>query len=160
VFSFDLPLQYASRSSQVKALQESKKTINDDDSLRDVCVAVIDNDISILNATQKLLQSYGAVVLTAQSSGQSWQEVQASGLEPDIFLVDHGLGKESGTDLIQAIHEKYGAHKPCILITGDSSAEHVEKFNLAKLPVMFKPLTDQMLIQAIHEKLGLDRKAL
>ncbi len=159
VFAFDLPLQYAVQSSQNETSDDLKEPSHDTDSLHHLCIAVIDNDTSILNATQKLLQSYGATVLTAQSAAQSWLEVQASNREPDIFLVDHGLGAEFGTDLIQAIQEKYGADKPCILITGDSSAEHVEKFNQAKLLVLYKPLTDQTLLQAIHDKLGRDKKS-
>lgn len=57
------------------------------------------------------------------------------------------------TPLIQAIQKKYGTDKPCILITGDSSSEHVEKFNRAKLLVLYKPLTDHTLLEAIHDKL-------
>lgn len=159
VFAFDLPLQYAVQSSRDETLDDLKEPSHDTGSLHHVCVAVIDNDTSILNATQKLLQSYGANVLTAQSAAQIWLAVQASHTVPDIFLVDHGLDEEFGTDLIQTIHEKYGADKPCILITGDSSAEHVEKFNQAKLLVLYKPLTDQTLLQAIHDKLGRDKKS-
>jgi hypothetical protein len=32
----------------------------------------------------------------------------------------------------------------------------VEKFNQAKLLVLYKPLTDQTLLEAIHDKLGRD----
>lgn len=159
VFAFDLPLQYDLHPSQDETSDKLQKPSYGAFSLQHACIAVIDNDTSILNATQKLLQSCGAKVLTAQSAAQTWLEVQASSQEPDIFLVDHGLGEDFGTDLIQAIQKKYGADKTCILITGDSSAEHVEKFNQAQLLVLYKPLSDQTLLQAIHDKLGRDKKS-
>jgi hypothetical protein len=52
------------------------------------------------------------------------------------------------------IHDKYGSSKPCILITGDTSAEQVAKFNQEKLQVLYKPLTDAVLVQAILEALN------
>lgn len=150
VFAFDLAMQFQKKSTKKSNILDTR--IKPDFNrlrLQDVSIAVIDDEPNILLATKQLLKIYGANVLTAENSIQTWQAIQHFGKAPDIFLVDHGLGSESGSSLIQTIHEIYGANKPCILITGDTSAEQVAKFSQEKQQVLYKPITDGMLIQAI-----------
>lgn len=70
--------------------------------------------------------------------------------------IDHRLAKESGLLLIQEIQQKYGPGKRCILITGDTAADQLEKFHQAQLRVFYKPLTDFALIEAICTELSLE----
>ncbi len=88
------------------------------------------------------------------NSAQTWQLIRELGKVPDIFLVDHQLVKETGLTLIQAIREKFGPSKPCILVTGDTSADQVANFHQAGVAVLYKPLTDATLIEAISKELG------
>jgi DNA-binding NtrC family response regulator len=150
-------MQYQKQMKQIPDFDAKNDPMHPSQSLKNTYIAVIDDDAHILNATEKLLHSYGASVLTAKTPTQCWIEIENSLRVPDLFLVDHGLGQESGVDLIDLIHQQYGSKKTCILITGDTSAEHVEKFNQNKFFVLYKPMTDQALVEAIHQRLGLDK---
>ena len=153
VFSFELPMQHIS-TVDTEQLQSNEARIAMTACLGHACIAVIDDDPKILDATSQLLESYGAIVFTSEDSTQTWQVIREVGKVPDIFLVDHRLAKESGLTLIQAIHEKFGPSKPCILITGDTSADQVANFHKVGARVLYKPLTDDALIEAIIQELG------
>lgn len=152
-FSFELPMQFTPvASTQFQQPNEASGAIAR--CLGQACIAVIDDDPNILDATSQLLESYGAIVFTTEDSTQTWQVIHDLGKVPDIFLVDHRLAKESGLTLIKTIHEKFGPSKPCILITGDTSADQVASFHQAGVRVLYKPLTDEALIEAIGQSLG------
>jgi signal transduction histidine kinase/CheY-like chemotaxis protein len=152
-FSFELPMQHTS-ILDTEQLQSNDANTAMTACLGHACIAVIDDDPHILDATSKLLESYGAIVFTSEDSAQTWQLIRELGKVPDIFLVDHQLVKESGLTLIQAIREKFGPSKPCILVTGDTSADQVANFHQAGVTVLYKPLTDATLIEAISKELG------
>lgn len=151
-FSFELPVQFAPVVSIERQLpNEASRAIAR--CLGQACIAVIDDDPNILDATSQLLESYGAIVFTAEDSTQTWQIIRELEKIPDIFLVDHRLAKESGLDVIKAIKEKFGPNIPCILITGDTSADQVTNFHQAGVRALYKPLTDTTLVEAICEEL-------
>lgn len=153
IFSFDLPMQYSAVNASALPVRSAENSQATTACLQQTCIAVIDDDPHILDATQQLLASYGAKVLIAESAQQAWEAVHRLDKAPDIFLVDHRLTRESGLRLIQTIHEKYGPTKPCILITGDTSADQVAKFHQAGIRVLYKPITDGALIEAICAEL-------
>ena len=153
VFAFDLPMQFSSSEQNKPSIKSKENDAVMTSGLNGACIAVIDDDSQILRATSQLLESYGAMVLTAHDSQGILNAINKGGKKPDIFLVDHRLEKESGLELIQRIQRKYSPTKPCILITGDTSADQVEKFHQAKLRVLYKPLTDFALIEMICTEL-------
>jgi signal transduction histidine kinase/CheY-like chemotaxis protein len=159
VFAFDLPMHHNTHAIEKSTWRDFNHSPLYGHGLHDKFFVIVDDDPLILDATDKLLTSYGARVLTAESSAQAWETLADALFKPDVFLVDHRLNNESGLDLIHTIQQRYGKSEPCILITGDTSAEHVEAFNQSHLRVLYKPLTDQSLIEAIYDVLGLARDA-
>lgn len=153
IFSFNLPIQQGNQASATQAHASTATQLALTDCLQRACVAVIDDDLHILDATSQLLKSYGTEVMTATSSQTTWQAIYSAGKLPDVFLVDHRLGKESGLLLIQEINHKYDSAVPCILITGDTSADQVSQFHESGLRVLYKPLIDDLLIGAICAEL-------
>lgn len=154
-FSFQLAMQYTSVVNTERQQDESITTLTA--CLTQACIAVIDDEPNILHATSQLFESYGAIVLSAASTHQTWQAIQELGKVPDIFLIDHRLRNESGLTLIKAIREKYGPSKPCILVTGDTSADQVADFDKAGVTVIYKPLTDATLINIVCMELSHDK---
>lgn len=151
-FSFQLAMQYTpvvSKEQKPANLPSAPIT----GCLTQACIAVIDDDPRILDATTHLFESYGAIVFAAEDATQTWQVIQELGKVPDIFLVDHRLAKESGLSLIEAVRKKYGPSKPCILVTGDTSADQVADFHQAGIPVLYKPLTDSVLVNLVCKEL-------
>jgi hypothetical protein len=154
IFSFNLPIQQGTEVSGAQAHSSREAQLALTDCLQRACVAVIDDDLHILDATSQLLKSYGTEVLTATSSQTTWQAIYSAVKFPDVFLVDHRLGKESGLLLIQEIKNKYGSAVPCILITGDTSSDQVSQFHESGLRVLYKPLIDDLLIGTICAELS------
>lgn len=152
-FSFQLAMQYTP-VAYIKQRHAKQASMANTACLTQACIAVIDDDPRILEATSHLFESYGAIVFAAEDATQTWQVIHELGKIPDIFLVDHRLAKESGLSLIAAIRKKYGPSKPCILVTGDTSADQVAEFHQAGVTVLYKPLTDSALVNLVCKELG------
>ena len=153
VFAFALPLNYKNDYLLEKSNKASINRASFSDIFRDKFIAIVDDDPFILDSTEKLLKSYGSALLTAKSQEQLFEKLHGETEIPNIFLIDHRLKSESGITLIQAIREKYGNAMPCILITGNTSADELKIFELLRLPVLYKPVSDKSLLEAIQVEL-------
>jgi CheY-like chemotaxis protein len=102
-------------------------------------VLVVDNDRSILDAMQTLLEQWGIRVFKAHGSGEALRLVET---EPvDVVLADYHLGEAgSGLEMIQRIAELRGAACAAALITADHGAELARTARRAGVPLLHKPL--------------------
>jgi CheY-like chemotaxis protein len=110
----------------------------DPEGLRGFRVLVVDNDLSILDAMQALLEHWGMRVFKALGSGDA---LAAIGSEPvDAVLADYHLGDGgNGLELIARIAEIRGS--ACMaLITADHSAELIRAARKAGVPLLHKPV--------------------
>jgi CheY-like chemotaxis protein len=89
------------------------------------CV-IVDDNRDFLDAAVRLLEHQGiSVVAVATSSVEGLQRVQE--LRPDVTLVDIDLGKESGFDVVQKLHQnESGARVPTILISTHAEDDFAE----------------------------------
>jgi len=158
VFAFALPAKYEnayiSNFEVTKSISESYPS----DAFKDVFIGIVEDDPFILDSTEKLLKRYGARLLTANSQQQVFEELENTAEVPDIFLIDHLIKNDSGITLIQTIHQMYGGGLPCILITGNTSADELKKFGLLRIPVLYKPVSEKDLLEAIQTSLGTTKK--
>jgi PAS domain S-box-containing protein len=107
--------------------------------LREFKVLVVDNDLSILDAMQALLEQWGVRVFKASRSSDA---LQLLGIEViDAVLADYHLGDGSnGLELIQRITEFRGRGFAAALITADHGAELTRAARRAGIPLLHKPL--------------------
>ena len=107
--------------------------------LREFKVLVVDNDLTILDAMQALLEQWGIRVLKAHGSGAA---LRLLGSEPvDAVLADYHLGDGSdGLELIKRVTEARGAGCAVALITADHGAELTRAARRAGVPLLHKPL--------------------
>jgi CheY-like chemotaxis protein len=97
-----------------------------------------------------MLESLGLKVYTAISGAEAIAHLGKSGERPDLLISDYRLGAEDGISVIQRLREEFNEEVHAILITGDTSAEHVAIFKQSGLTVLHKPISGQALIAAIQ----------
>jgi PAS domain S-box-containing protein len=107
--------------------------------LREFKVLVVDNDRSILDAMQALLEQWGIRVFKALGSSDALGLI---GTEPiGAVLADYHLGEGcNGLELIQRITEIRGPACLAALITADHGAELTRAARKAGVPLLHKPL--------------------
>ena len=107
--------------------------------LRELKVLVVDNDLSILDAMQALLEQWGVRVFKAHASSEALRLIGSEAI--DAVLADYHLGDGSnGLALIQSIAEVRGSGFSAALITADHGAEVTRAARRAGVPLLHKPL--------------------
>jgi PAS domain S-box-containing protein len=111
----------------------------DPSGLREFKVLVVDNDRTILDAMQALLEQWGIRVLKARGSVEALRLIDSQLI--DAVLADYHLGDDSdGLGLIRRITELRGPGCAVALITADHSAELTRAARRAGVPLLHKPL--------------------
>src|SRR5579859_2365986 len=85
---------------------------------------LVDDNAAFLDAVVVLLQREGVTVAgVALSTAQAIRQVRA--LQPDVVLIDIGLGDESGFDLARLLaHDGHGPE--LIMISARAETDHAE----------------------------------
>lgn len=103
-------------------------------------VVVIDNDSSVLDAMQSLLEHWACNVALLRGL-EDLDRFMASGVHPDILLVDYHL--DDGASGITAVERLRGAADrklPAIIITADHSAATADQASSADCQILTKPV--------------------
>lgn len=100
---------------------------------------VVDNDRTILDGMQLLLEQWGIRVSRAHSSREALRVLETETI--DALLADHHLGDDSnGLDLIRHVRERRGAHYPAALVTADHDTKLTRAARRVGVSVLHKPL--------------------
>lgn len=136
VFSLDLPLLEGCPADTDAPGADSGGVLNG-------CAAVVDDDPAIRNALAHLLLQWGMEVRQLHSLRQVADELPAA---PDVVLADYQLlNGETGLMVVRAVHARWGAHIPIVLITGDTRIETIRTLRQTGFPVLNKPVrADQL----------------
>jgi signal transduction histidine kinase/ActR/RegA family two-component response regulator len=143
VFSIDLPtvpagdaLPMPLETSSTQAFTQAEKLL----------VVVIDDERLILNATKTLIEHWGFSVIAATSGEDALQLLSNLLRIPDAIICDNRLRNNVlGTDVIAMLRNEFNQDIPGLLITGDTSLERLKAIELSGMPVLFKPLQDNIL---------------
>ena len=113
-------------------------------------VVVIDDDRTILQAMDGLLQRWGYRVVTAVSDAEALYLLSDLGRRPDLIICDYRLAE--GKFGFQAIERLRRAFEiPAMLITGDSAPLEAQQGGANRYRVLFKPLNPNLLKDAMDE---------
>ncbi len=103
-------------------------------------VIVIDNDQSVLEAMQTLLERWDCKVLPARSIAGVTSAGTAA-FEPDIILADYHLDDgANGIDAVRAIRSRAGIPVPAIIITADRTASIADAARAVGCEILLKPV--------------------
>jgi PAS domain S-box-containing protein len=107
--------------------------------LHDFNVLIVDNDQSILDAMQALLQQWGIHVVRAHRSEEALRLMGTEAI--DAVLADYHLGDGSnGLELIRRMGAEHGPGCAVALLTADHGAELAREARKAGVPLLHKPL--------------------
>lgn len=103
-------------------------------------VAVIDNDPSVLEAMQTLLERWDCRVLPARGIA-GLTSADAAAFLPDIILADYHLDHgANGVDAIRAMRSRAGAAIPAIVITADRAVAIADAARAIGCELLLKPV--------------------
>jgi len=134
----------------------------DDGSLRNVRVLVIDDERTILEGLQVVLSNWGAEVMAAQSRGEALALAAAWDRPPDVVLSDLLLqGGDNGLDVLAALERHPNGIGPAtarLLVTGETKPDRLREVANAGVTVLYKPVSPKVLRQAIMAQLATVRE--
>jgi Na+/proline symporter/signal transduction histidine kinase len=110
-------------------------------SLEQAVVLCVDNEATVLDGMQALLESWSCRVLLARGLREAAALAVAEPLKPELLIVDYHLDQSGdGADCVEALRRAYGAVLPAVIVTADRS-EAVRARALARgLMVLHKPV--------------------
>ena len=107
-------------------------------------VLCIDNERAILDGMETLLGGWGCRTLKAADLAEALAAIEASGLEPDGFLVDYHLDGGNGVATIAELRRRLGRQNghdvPAIVITADRSLHVREEARAEGAHLLNKPI--------------------
>jgi two-component system CheB/CheR fusion protein len=110
---------------------------------RNKVIAILDDDLSVLRATERAFESLGVEVY-ADNDPLRWLNVVTDiRRAPDLILLDFQLGTQQCNLHLDIVRRKWTGQKvPVIVVTGH--ADHLGPIDISRLaPVLRKPLSDQ-----------------
>lgn len=104
-------------------------------------ILVIDDEKSVREGTQELLQTWGYEALIAGDKDEALAQLNKHGRAPDGIIADYRLpNKQTGIETINAIYAKYQRVIPALIVTGDIAVELLKKINDNGFQVLHKPV--------------------
>lgn len=111
-------------------------------------VLLVDDDPAILDAATMLLESANITVHSA-GTGERAMLLADEYTDTDIVISDYRLPDGNGIEIILRLRERFDRQLPAILMTGDTSAEEIERCALANCTVFRKPIDINQLVSLV-----------
>ncbi|MBL4775555.1 MAG: hybrid sensor histidine kinase/response regulator [Mariprofundus sp.] len=117
-----------------------------DVSLSDKTLVVIDDDKIVRESLQTLLIAWGCQGVFSFSSGDEAlasmrEEALNSRAIPDAIIADYRLADNcTGVEAIHALHALYHVDIPALIITGDTAPDRMKEAGKSGFPVLHKPV--------------------
>ncbi len=114
-------------------------------------ILVVDDEPNVLLTYRLILQQQGYAVSAALSSEEARKALREDGI--DLLLCDLSLEKqENGFDVIEFARQK-NPDIPTVLLTGYATPEATDRAEELGIPMLFKPIDIQELLQTISQML-------
>ena len=145
-FSIFLP-----RSGEVRRVAAPSAASAKDTDLRGRRVLVLDDEVSVLDAMRRLLDSWGCEVIIAATPEEAEERVSKS-RPPDLVIVDYRLRHHaSGIETIGRLRQQIGRPVPALVITGDTAPDRLREAEESGYPLLHKPVMPARLRSAMRQ---------
>ncbi len=115
-------------------------------------VLVIDDEEPVRIAMHALLSAHGCQVLLAGSTREGL--LKSMGQQPDLLLTDFRLrGGEDGISAVRSLRSAFPG-LPALIVSGDTAPERLREAHEAGLTLLHKPVTEELLINAMQAALA------
>ena len=136
------------------ALSAALAGIEEEESLANVRILVIDDERTILEGLAVVLANWGAEVLPAQTRAEALALADGWAQPPDVVISDLLLqGGDNGLDVIAALERHphgIGPGTARLLVTGETKPDRLREGANAGITVLYKPVSPRVLRQAIQ----------
>lgn len=115
-------------------------------------ILVIDDELSVRNAVEGLLDSWGCLSLTASNGDEAERVIREVDTKPDAIIADLRLrDNETGVDVIHRINKLFQSPSPVIIMTGDIDPNSLRALQTTQYPILHKPCDPQVLLDYMAE---------
>lgn len=122
-------------------------------------VLVIDDEYDVLDSMRCMLDNWGCITTTAESTEDALNKITQDVHKPDIIITDYRLREgKTGAQAIAAVRQKVGENIPAMLITGDTSTERLQNANASGLYLLHKPVSPAKLRSVMNQLVSMSRK--
>ena len=120
-------------------------------------VALLEDDPLVREAMASLLERHGMEIASGADSQELCGVLRRTGHRPDLIIADYQLrGGESGVEAVRLVRRIHGEAVPVILMTGQTSAEHLAEAEASGFPLLRKPVQGGKLLALIRATLSLE----
>ncbi len=145
VFCLEVPL-----GSTQKVAPSEAPSLGIVASLQGKLAALVDDEAPILDAMETLFKSWGVGIVTGRNAGEVLEQFNKLGKRPDFLITDYSLPDSSnGIEVARQFRELFGNNLPVLVLTGDTSADTLQRITLAGLRVIHKPVRPARLRAAL-----------
>lgn len=119
------------------------------------CVLVVDDEESVRLSTAAALRARGMTVESAEDASQARAMASCLGASLHAVIADYRLRDHaSGVTLVAELRAELGRALPALLITGETAPERIRQAQESGLHVLYKPVSDDDLAQALCQELA------
>jgi signal transduction histidine kinase/CheY-like chemotaxis protein len=123
-------------------------------------VLLIDDEEDIREAMTELMRAYGFDVVAVAGEAEAVEVLMQSDADAHpvaLLMCDYRLAEGAeGLQVGQRLRERFRLDAPMLLITGETAPDRLQRVRACGVPVLFKPVSAGMLMQAIGELVDLD----
>jgi signal transduction histidine kinase/CheY-like chemotaxis protein len=113
-------------------------------------IAVFEDDHTIFDAYKQALTQNGFSVLSLSENSQDLMNQLANINQIDCILSDYRLETTTGDLIIQQLRDSFSVDIPAIIITADTSPQHIQLFKELNIEVLYKPIGYSEIVEAIR----------
>jgi PAS domain S-box-containing protein len=119
-------------------------------------VLIVDDELSVAEATSLLLRIEGFEVSVASSEKEALGCLP--GFSPEVIVSDYHLrGSETGAGVVAAVRAHLGAFVPVIFVTGDTARSAIMNSCIENALLLNKPVRAEDLLGAVRDQISAHR---
>ena len=116
-------------------------------SLNGLKVLIVDDEVSVLEATKNLLEDMGCAVQTAENTPEALAVARQE--TPDIAILDYRLrGNDGGLETYERLRD-VSPGIPTLIVSGETAPDRLKKVTAAGLTLLTKPVDKDLLYETI-----------
>ena len=120
-------------------------------SLNALHFAVIEDDPALIQGYQQYFSAAGFIVHLIPLSAEEFQAELMQIERLDFILSDYRLGDQNGVDYIKRIREEFNYDIPALIITADTSPDHIKIFEDLNIKTLHKPIRPDEILSQISK---------
>jgi len=114
-------------------------------------ILMIDDDLTVLDAMESLLDGWGCKLLTASSFEEALDGLRGIIKPPDLMILDYRLGGgANGIEVAMGLRAELGQGVPAALVTGEVGSDLAERAKEQGMVLLSKPIKPPQLRQLIR----------